>query len=92
MHAVGNFIEAGFWLLVAFLCVGFARRRQGCVRVRLWQAAIAFAVFGGSDWVEAYTGAWWRPWWLFVWKAVCVVLLLLLAVDHYRRQRGRTAG
>jgi hypothetical protein len=34
--------------------------------------------------VEARTGAWWEPWWLFVWKALCVVGLLYGCL-RYRR-------
>jgi hypothetical protein len=47
-------------------------------------AAVGFFAFAGSDAVEIRTGAWWRPWWLFVWKASCVVLLVGLAVHQIR--------
>jgi len=53
-------------------------------------AAVAFVAFGGSDVVESFTGAWWRPWWLFAWKAACVLGLLVLLARRRRRQaRGR---
>lgn len=51
--------------------------------------AITLAVFGGSDLVEARTGAWWKPWWLFVWKAACVVVLLLAFIRYYRLTKGQ---
>jgi len=49
-------------------------------------AAVAFLAFAGTDLVEMQTGAWWRPWWLLVWKAACVGVLVTLAIQHYRDQ------
>jgi hypothetical protein len=67
-----NRVEACLWfaiaLGIAIACT--ARRRwtvQRCVGVLLLVA------FGASDLVETTTGAWWRPWWLFAWKTVCVL-------------------
>jgi hypothetical protein len=34
---------------------------------------MCFVVFGVSDVIEAQTGAWWHPWWLFAMKALCVL-------------------
>ena len=47
-------------------------------------AAVTFCAFGVSDIVEVETGAWWRPWWLLVWKGLCIVVLLVLLWQHYR--------
>jgi hypothetical protein len=44
-----------------------------------------------SDLVEARTGAWWKPWWLFVWKAACV-LLMLGGAWRYQRLTKRGSG
>ena len=85
---VGNYVEAGLWTFVALVCVVYAFRRTGLTRRRCWQAAFVFFVFGCSDIVEAQTGAWWRPWWLLVWKVICVVALVALLVD-YRQKRRR---
>jgi hypothetical protein len=82
-----NYIEAGFWTAVglAFAGVALARPRgRGAAGV----AAITFIAFGGSDVVEVQTGQWWDPWWLFVWKAICVVVLAGLLV-HYERARKK---
>jgi hypothetical protein len=38
-----------------------------------WLLPLCFVVFGISDVIEAQTGAWWHPWWLFVTKALCVL-------------------
>jgi hypothetical protein len=45
---------------------------------------ITMLVFGASDLVEMRTGAWWSPWWLFAWKAACVLLLLAGFVRYFR--------
>jgi hypothetical protein len=38
-----------------------------------WLLPMCFVVFGVSDVIEAQTGAWWHPWWLFAMKALCVL-------------------
>ena len=55
-------------------------------RVPATVAAIAFILFAVSDAVEIATGAWWRPWWLFAWKATCVVILVGILVKSVRRK------
>jgi hypothetical protein len=67
----------------------YALRREKQLRPTLFFIAFTLAVFGGSDLVEARTGAWWRPWWLFVWKAACVLVLLLGFIRYYRRTKGQ---
>ena len=50
-------------------------RRRGVVRRDCLLAAVVLVAFGASDWFEANTGnEWWHPWWLFLWKAACVLL------------------
>ncbi|NET74529.1 MAG: hypothetical protein F6K62_27615 [Sphaerospermopsis sp. SIO1G2] len=39
---------------------------------------LAFVGFGISDFLEIQTGAWWRPWWLFTLKAICLVSIVWL--------------
>lgn len=84
--ALSNYIEAGFWIVIGLICAGCAFRRTGTIQRRCWQAAFTFAAFGCSDAVEADTGAWWGPWWLLVWKGLCVVVLLALLIDYWRRR------
>lgn len=67
------------------------RRENPDTKRTLLELAIALVVFGFSDVVEARTGAWWRPWWLFVWKAVCVIALVATLVNYFRiRKRLRS--
>ncbi len=85
----GNLIEAGVWFLLALVLAVYALRRERRLRSTFFLLAVTLAVFGGSDLVEARTGAWWKPWWLFVWKAVCVAVLLLGFVRYYRLMKGQ---
>ena len=80
----GNLLEAGVWFLLAVVLFLYSFRRERRLRSTLWLLSVTLAVFGGSDLVEARTGAWWTPWWLFVWKAVCVAALLFGFVRYYR--------
>ena len=84
---LSNRIEAVFWIAIAMAMSIAAARQSGAARVDCIVAAIAFALFGLSDLVETKTGAWWRPWWLLVWKASCVLALLVLLARYLRRRR-----
>lgn len=86
-----NLFEVFLWAVIGlgFLvaaCVHPGRRISTVI------AGITFLLFGLSDWVELSTGAWWRPWWLFVWKAACVITLLGLGVSYYRQKESLASG
>lgn len=57
-------------------------------RLRRWMA-IALVLFGLSDAVEIWSGAWWRPWWLLAWKAACVITVSVIGSVLYLRSRER---
>jgi hypothetical protein len=85
LHVIFNRCEAALWLLIsaAIAVHAVACRARGALVARHQSiAALAFAVFGVSDIIECYTGAWWRPWWLLVLKASCVVALILCYIAH----------
>jgi hypothetical protein len=86
----GNYLEAGLWMVIAATFALWAARRPGAIRRRCVVAAAAFFLFGLSDVVEVHTGAWWRPWWLLVWKASCVLAFAWLLWDHVRDRRKVT--
>ncbi len=74
IEIIFNRFEAFLWLLIsAGITINAASRRFRKAPIPSYQsiAILAFALFGVSDIVESFTGAWWRPWWLFVMKAGC---------------------
>jgi hypothetical protein len=75
---LSNRIEAAFWAVVAIGFAIAALRTRGKPRLDCLTASLTFALFGGSDLVESRTGAWWRPWWLLLWKGACLAILLCL--------------
>lgn len=79
-----NFWEGVLWLGFA---AGFALSliRPGQRAAKLI-AALNFAAFGASDFVEMRTGTWWVPWWLAAWKVLCVAVM---AVQLFLYTRGR---
>jgi len=82
--ALFNLFEAALWgTISAVLVFKWIRSKPGA-RPFHWNLAVAFALFGVSDLIEVQTGAWWRPWWLFVLKAGCA-LVFLRAFLIYRR-------
>ena len=76
-----NYIEIGIWCAIAVIVALIASRRTGAPRLRGLLASMTLVAFGLSDYAEIQTGGeWWRPWWLLVWKAACVMTLLGLLV------------
>ncbi len=81
-HAVVNTLEAIFWAGIGCVFIWQSlRAKDKPIRTRCRIAAVAFLLFGGSDAVEITTGAWWRPWWLLLWKAVCLICLVSLYLE-----------
>lgn len=83
--ATFNLLEALFWLTVAagFVAAFYRKRRNG--RLMLGAALLLF-LFGVSDFVEMKTGAWYRPWWLFGWKAANLVGLVVVFVLLWKQR------
>ena len=77
-----NYIEGVVWFAVGGLAFKAARDR-GAGHFAPW-FLVTFLAFGLSDWLESITGAWWRPWWLFVWKAAGVIIVLALTIAAKR--------
>ncbi len=70
-----NYAEAVLWFVMGLIVLLSGTRLKLSFRGRLL-GAVVLVLFGVSDIVEASTGAWWRPWWLLVWKGICVAILL----------------
>ncbi|MEG4483965.1 hypothetical protein [Microcoleus sp. D2_18a_B4] len=84
IYVYGNYLEALLWFLFA---IGFAinaGKTSGRTRINRLITSLIFLLFGGSDIVEVQTGAWWSPWWLFVWKASCVLSMVILFMVYLR--------
>jgi uncharacterized membrane protein HdeD (DUF308 family) len=82
----GNLIEAGFWLIFGVVvCVAGVKRGRSFGTFGVIAGLVAI-LFGLSDLIEARTGAWWCPWWLLAWKAVCVAVLVLSFLRYRRLQ------
>src|SRR6476469_4494837 len=78
IYVSGNYIEAFIWFCFA---IGFAInswKTSGKAKNHRLITTLTFLLFGGSDIVEVQTGAWWSTWWLFVWKASCVLSMAIL--------------
>ena len=82
-----NYAEAVLWIAIGAFVIVRARRRRGSVPRLHRVLAVALLVFGVSDLVEANTGAWWRPWWLLVWKGACLLVFLMLLIQYAREKR-----
>ena len=85
-----NYVEVGLWPAIAAVLFVWGLKRRGATRRDAMIAAATLLVFGASDWFEANTGnEWWHPWWLLLWKAGCVVILLGLLAIAWKRSRTR---
>ena len=89
---LSNRIEAGVWTAIAVGMAVAALLKRGVVRRDSIVAAVTFVLFGGSDLVEATTGAWWRPWWLLLWKAACLFAFLVLLGRYVRRRKDHSSN
>ena len=84
---VVNVLEALLWIAIGIALSIVAFTKPAFLRRRCLLGAAAFIFFGASDLIEAWSGAWWRPWWLLIWKGICLLVLLILLFDYYRRRR-----
>lgn len=84
---VFNIFEVVLWIAIglSFFVISFKNRnisRASCLIL-----SIAFIAFGLSDYVEIQTGAWWQPWWLLVWKAVCIMVFAITFGFFLKRKK-----
>ena len=86
-EVIGNYLEGVFWIVVGLVLIVAGQRANRKYRILSIVASSVFVVFGVSDFVEAQTGAWWRPLWLLVWKAFCLIILAW-CYWQYRRIRA----
>ena len=90
-HVLFNHAEAVIWG-IAGICVFWRSRKHPAAHRTVGSVAcVAFFAFGVSDVIETRTSTWYDPWWLFAWKAACVLILLSCLLFHARSNR-RGAG
>jgi hypothetical protein len=83
-----NYAEVLIWPAIGLTLLIASFWRAGVVRRDFRLAAVVLLAFGASDYFEAENGnEWWRPWWLFLWKAACVAALLAILGMAFIRQR-----
>lgn len=85
--AVFNSLEAVFWIVVGLAVwwksrLSFRYHKIGLV------ATFWFILFGISDIFEVFTGAWYRPVSLLIFKAICLVALVTCGIT-YRLMTGQ---
>src|SRR4051812_18128612 len=85
---ISNYIEAGLWTSIGLGFAIAAFRQIGITRRQCAIAAVTFILFGISDLVESTTGAWYRPIWLLIWKALCLLVFAWLLLNYIRLRRG----
>src|SRR3954466_12921843 len=86
-----NYAEVLIWPAIGLTLLIASFWRTGVVRRDFQLASVVLFAFGVSDYFEAENGnEWWRPWWLFLWKAGCVLALVLILINaHYSKPRKR---
>lgn len=84
IYVNGNYFEAFLWFCFAIGFAVNAGKTSGKTRINRLITTVIFLLFGGSDIVEVQTGAWWSPWWLFVWKASCILSMVILLWVYLR--------
>jgi len=91
VFVVFNVCEGLLWIGIAagFAVVWQRKRRNGDLMLA---AGLLFLAFGISDFVEIHTGAWFRPWWLLVWKGSALAGLAVVHVAFRRRRSSRPAS
>jgi len=80
----GNIIEGIFWVFVSLVFFVPACKRQEKHRWFCLFGTGVFLVFGLSDFYEAGTGTWWKPWWLLCWKIGCNIGVGLIIFWYVR--------
>ncbi|MFC1743429.1 DUF2459 domain-containing protein [Candidatus Riflebacteria bacterium] len=83
-----NFFEAIFWnfLALGFFLLSLTSEKDN--KVFFFLVGITFVLLGVSDFYEITSGAWWRPWWLLLLKAGCVLSLLVnFVLYEYRHKK-----
>lgn len=82
-----NLLEGLLWCAIgaAFLLHAAAGKFRNRLALLV---ALAFFVFGLTDFIERETLAWWRPLWLLALKGACVLTFLLCYLQYRKNRRS----
>ena len=80
-----NLIEGIWWIGLGVWLMSIAAISKYYKTV----LAIILILFGISDFVEMVTGAWWQPWWLLAWKALCITVGIILFILIFNERKHK---
>jgi len=84
-----NSVEALVWVTIGvLLLLSFKKHAANSPKKDGVVLGILFVAFGASDVVEVYSGAWWKPGWLLVWKTLNAIGLLYFVGKLYIAERA----
>jgi hypothetical protein len=75
------------WLVVGIVFFANGFRRSNHYKKLTFLLAAAYIAFGVSDGIEVSTGAWWQPWWLLLWKILCIVVFVISLTYYIWNER-----
>lgn len=81
-----NLIESAWWTLLGAWIL--YRPPQSFIFLHHRTLAASLFLFGLSDLIELWSGAWWRPWWLLLLKLSCGAAISVLILLSLRRPEG----
>lgn len=88
-----NSVEAAIWVSVGLLIlVGYKKVSVKGSRKDVVGLGILFVAFGISDVVEFFSGAWWQPWWLLLWKTFNAIGLVVFVGKLYLAEKKNKRG
>lgn len=84
-----NLVEGVFWIVLG---IEVLLGKLVTIIPYKFAVGVILVIFGISDFVEISTEAWWQPWWLLVWKGLCIVgglifIILILKGGHNENER-----
>ena len=81
-----NVIEACIWFAIATWFLFLALRREPSLKPSFLTFSVTLYFFGISDIIETQTGAWYRPFGLFLLKALCVAVIAACVSIFFRHR------
>ena len=84
---IWNVVEDFWWIGAGMGLVWWNLRGKSRGSKFVWILSGLLVVFGVTDFVEVFTGAWWRPLWLLMLKAGCIFAAVVCIWKLWRSER-----